>query len=84
MSPPTMAAPAVISAMPTVPTESALSILPAHVAPLVAPQQATLHALATESPRLRGLSLWARQDSNLGPTDYESAALTAELRALRS
>jgi hypothetical protein len=24
----------------------------------------------------------ARQDSNLGPTDYESAALTAELRAL--
>jgi hypothetical protein len=24
---------------------------------------------------------WARQDSNLGPTDYESAALTAELRA---
>ena len=26
---------------------------------------------------------WARQDLNLGPTDYESAALTAELRALR-
>ena len=26
---------------------------------------------------------WARQDSNLGPTDYESAALTAELRARR-
>jgi hypothetical protein len=24
---------------------------------------------------------WARKDSNLGPTDYESAALTAELRA---
>jgi hypothetical protein len=24
---------------------------------------------------------WARQDLNLGPTDYESAALTAELRA---
>jgi hypothetical protein len=24
---------------------------------------------------------WALQDSNLGPTDYESAALTAELRA---
>ena len=24
---------------------------------------------------------WARQDSNLGPTDYESAALTTELRA---
>jgi hypothetical protein len=26
-------------------------------------------------------SEWARQDSNLSPTDYESAALTAELRA---
>ena len=25
---------------------------------------------------------WARQGSNLGPTDYESAALPAELRAL--
>jgi hypothetical protein len=25
--------------------------------------------------------LWARQDLNLGPTDYESAALTAELQA---
>jgi hypothetical protein len=27
---------------------------------------------------------WARQDLNLGPTDYESAALTAELRARRA
>ena len=26
---------------------------------------------------------WARQGSNLGPTDYESSALTAELRARR-
>jgi hypothetical protein len=26
---------------------------------------------------------WARQDLNLGPTDYESAALTAELQALQ-
>ena len=26
---------------------------------------------------------WARQDLNLGPTDYESAALTAELQAQR-
>src|SRR5208283_3054149 len=32
----------------------------------------------------RTLSVWwARQDLNLGPTDYESAALTAELRAPR-
>jgi hypothetical protein len=29
--------------------------------------------------RFRG---WARQDSNLGPRDYESPALTAELQAL--
>ena len=28
-------------------------------------------------------SWWARKDLNLGPTDYESAALTAELRAPR-
>jgi hypothetical protein len=31
------------------------------------------------SPRKRW---WARQDSNLGPMDYESTALTTELRAL--
>src|SRR4029077_15409949 len=30
----------------------------------------------------QNLGWWARQDLNLGPTDYESAALTAELRAL--
>jgi hypothetical protein len=30
---------------------------------------------------LRQVSWWARQDLNLGPTDYESAALTAELQA---
>ena len=34
------------------------------------------------NPPGRGVSLWARLDSNQGPTDYESAALTAELRAL--
>lgn len=28
--------------------------------------------------------IWARQDSNLRPTGYEPAALTAELRALHS
>jgi hypothetical protein len=26
---------------------------------------------------------WARKDLNLGPMDYESTALTAELRALK-
>ena len=30
---------------------------------------------------LSSRSAWALQDLNLGPTDYESAALTAELRA---
>jgi hypothetical protein len=35
----------------------------------------------SQTPSARGFLLWARQDSNLGPTDYESAALTAELRA---
>ena len=35
---------------------------------------------ASRSPQA-GEGWWARQDSNLGPTDYEPAALTAELRA---
>ena len=30
---------------------------------------------------LRFKGSWARQDSNLGPRDYESPALTAELQA---
>ncbi len=30
----------------------------------------------------RSLNEWARKDSNLRPMDYESTALTAELRAL--
>ena len=29
-----------------------------------------------------GVTDWALEDSNLGPMDYESTALTAELRAL--
>ena len=29
----------------------------------------------------RNCVAWARQDSNLGPRDYESPALTAELQA---
>jgi hypothetical protein len=32
---------------------------------------------AVENRKLK----WARQDSNLGPRDYESPALTAELQA---
>jgi hypothetical protein len=35
-----------------------------------------------EKPALRaGFSVWAGEESNLRPTDYESAALTAELPA---
>src|SRR5678815_3880134 len=34
-----------------------------------------------EALEIRRHGEWARQDSNLGPTDYEPAALTAELRA---
>jgi hypothetical protein len=34
-------------------------------------------------PILQLLGWWARQDLNLGPMDYESTALTAELRALQ-
>ena len=33
--------------------------------------------------RRRGWLWWARKDLNLGPMDYESTALTAELRALQ-
>jgi hypothetical protein len=33
------------------------------------------------SPGWTRIWWWARLDSNQGPTDYESAALTAELRA---
>ena len=35
-------------------------------------------AFAFRCARSKG---WARQDSNLGPRDYESPALTAELQA---
>ena len=38
-------------------------------------------AAGREPRRFQDLWEWARQDSNLGPTDYESAALTAELQA---
>jgi hypothetical protein len=33
--------------------------------------------------RREGETWWARKDLNLGPMDYESTALTAELRARR-
>ena len=38
-------------------------------------------AMQSEAKERSYLIWWARQDLNLGPTDYESAALTAELRA---
>jgi hypothetical protein len=33
-------------------------------------------AVSSVEAYLQGFSLWARLDSNQGPTDYESAALT--------
>ena len=39
------------------------------------------HTLANS--KQSGKGWWARRDSNPGPRDYESPALTAELRALK-
>ena len=48
-------------------------------------REAQVPRLIPGIPLLRELSpqssWWARQDLNLGPMDYESTALTAELRA---
>ena len=41
-----------------------------------------LTCLFIGGPESVGLNRWARQGSNLRPRDYESPALTAELRAL--
>ena len=42
---------------------------------------ATTQRSAEKETRHRHEKKWARQDSNLGPRDYESPALTAELQA---
>ena len=47
------------------------------------PNEDTVSQAPTNRFRFIGLRWWARKDLNLGPTDYESAALTAELRAPR-
>ena len=63
-------------------------IEPAHIPHNLHHSSATRYPHSTQSNmQLRDCSRdswWARQDSNLGPTDYESAALTAELRAPRN
>jgi hypothetical protein len=42
-----------------------------------------LHRIDNRKSTIENRKLkWARQDSNLGPRDYESPALTAELQAL--
>src|SRR6478735_2600067 len=52
--------------------------------------EATTHGFTElgDSPIYRAIlasaTKWARQDSNLGPRDYESPALTAELQARRA
>ena len=37
--------------------------------------------MSTSDGKPRSLKWWARPDLNRGPSDYESPALTAELRA---
>ena len=46
-------------------------------APSEAPKPPTRLPRSLNPPHLRRLSRWARLDSNQGPTDYESAALTS-------
>jgi hypothetical protein len=48
---------------------------------LTAPKSITVAFPRTPHDRAHNLSWWARKDLNLGPMDYESTALTAELRA---
>jgi hypothetical protein len=46
------------------------------------PVHSVTHVPGLDRPRAEPTEgWWARQDLNLGPTDYESAALTAELQA---
>jgi hypothetical protein len=47
------------------------------VLPMRCPRHSGKALQMTEAPRLQGFRRWARQDSNLGPSDYESAALTS-------
>ena len=42
----------------------------------IAPAEVCERSIARPGRTCRGFE-WARQDSNLGPTDYESAALTS-------
>jgi hypothetical protein len=64
---------------------SANNTIPQIAQPLVAKKCATVNASSPETRREKFVDLigfrWAHQDSNLEPTDYESAALTVELWA---
>ena len=40
-----------------------------------------MQGMVKANDNVKSENWWARQDLNLGPTDYESAALTAELQA---
>ena len=66
--------------------QQAVEKLVAPSATTTAPEQKTLKkntkSLFSESRTATGVwGWWALQDLNLGPMDYESTALTAELRA---
>jgi hypothetical protein len=52
-------------------------VVPQRLLPLVLPHAPSLSPEQTRKRRLAGLFEWARLDSNQGPTDYESAALTS-------
>jgi hypothetical protein len=59
--------------------QAAWDTFPGQVPPRVPPNafETRFAQLMTQASRpICGLLQWARQDSNLGPTDYESAALT--------
>ncbi len=50
---------------------------------IVVPKSDIVHPARCDAEEMisAGRAKWARQDSNLGPRDYESPALTAELQA---
>ncbi len=58
------------------PLLSTLARLATGSTPWVAPRARGSLVRTTKAPRLLGVLRWAGLDSNQGPTDYESAALT--------
>src|SRR4030095_5869093 len=59
---------------------SALSVVISIIAKPMRAARCTTSIIANRKSKIEN-EIWARQDSNLGPRDYESPALTAELQA---